>query len=95
MVVGKLIGGGKADWCWKSRFSNMVVKWVSIEKSQLVKEYHELKRKKMCRRCKDLDAAILFLPCRHLTMCEACSSLLDNCNHCGNPIIATVKVYFS
>ena len=94
-MVRKQIGVGKADRWWKRRTSNMVVGSFSTQNSQLVREFWKLKRMKMCSVCKDSDAAIMFLPCRHLTACEGCSSHLDTCNHCGKPIIATVKIYFA
>jgi hypothetical protein len=35
----------------------------------------------------------LFLPCRHLVSCEACSEAVDNCGQCGAAILGTVRTY--
>ncbi|OAY37365.1 probable BOI-related E3 ubiquitin-protein ligase 2 [Manihot esculenta] len=60
-----------------------------------VTEEEERARKKMmtmvCRGCNSRNSCILFLPCRHLSSCEACETFLDSCPVCQAPKKATIE----
>ncbi|CAE6219471.1 unnamed protein product [Arabidopsis arenosa] len=50
-----------------------------------------------CRRCGDLTASVLVLPCRHLCLCTVCgsSALLKKCPVCDMVMTASVHVNMS
>jgi len=38
--------------------------------------------RRLCVVCLDLDARVLFLPCKHQKVCQKCAELLDTCPYC-------------
>ena len=59
----------------------------------LEREIETLKSARLCKICIDATVAILFLPCRHLVCCEACSKQLRRCPICRGQIVADIKAY--
>lgn len=69
-----------------------ILKFVSdIEELRL--ENLQMKSEITCRVCKNVGVEILFLPCRHLLVCEKCSESVVNCCKCGQTILGTVRIY--
>ena len=46
-----------------------------------------------CCVCMEADAAVCFLPCRHLATCEACAAPLESCPTCRDPIQRRITVF--
>ena len=46
-----------------------------------------------CCVCMEADAAVCFLPCRHLSTCEACAAPLESCPTCRDPIQRRIVVF--
>ncbi|KAG5479263.1 hypothetical protein LSCM4_01855 [Leishmania orientalis] len=44
----------------------------------------------MCWRCLSAEAVVIFVPCGHYAVCEACAELLANCCVCRTPILSSV-----
>lgn len=61
------------------------------------KENHKMKSAKTCKSCFSAEIGVLFLPCRHLVVCQECERLLNNCpqDGCKRHILATVKIYWT
>ena len=56
-------------------------------------EYKRLQKSNICNKCLQKPVNTLFLPCRHLVMCDGCAESTDHCMQCGEEIIGTVKVF--
>lgn len=58
-----------------------------------------LEERTLCRKCEMNPADILNIPCRHLSICESCSSESNNvpkiCITCEKPVVEATKVYLS
>jgi len=63
-------------------------------KEELMAENMELRSTITCRRCHEEKVQTLFLPCRHLVVCEACANKMDDCIVCNKSIMGTVKTFF-
>lgn len=48
-------------------------------------------RKMTCKSCNSRFSCMIFLPCRHLSSCKPCDSLLHQCPVCGIPKKATIE----
>lgn len=46
-----------------------------------------------CVVCWDADKSVLFLPCRHLCACKACSDKSSDCPLCRQPILEKTSVF--
>ncbi|CBZ34135.1 hypothetical protein, conserved [Leishmania donovani] len=44
----------------------------------------------MCWRCLSAEAAVIFVPCGHYAVCEACAEVLADCCLCRTPILSSV-----
>ncbi|KAF2897200.1 hypothetical protein ILUMI_08974 [Ignelater luminosus] len=53
------------------------------------------KSNNLCKLCNLKEKCILFLPCRHIVVCEDCSPSLTTCLACNKPLEATIKVELS
>ncbi|KAF2883024.1 hypothetical protein ILUMI_23162 [Ignelater luminosus] len=53
------------------------------------------KSNNLCKLCDLKEKCILFFPCRHIVVCEDCSSSLSSCLTCNKPLLAAVKVAVS
>lgn len=49
----------------------------------------------LCKLCNLKEKCILFLPCRHIVVCEDCAPSLTTCSACNTALEATVKVAVS
>lgn len=58
---------------------------------RLKEENDQLRKKFTCRKCKKERVETLFLPCRHLGVCEHCAELMDDCCICNAKILGTVR----
>lgn len=47
-----------------------------------------------CRICKEEEARILHLPCRHLSVCGGCDQSTDVCPVCFSPKTQSIEVIF-
>lgn len=65
---------------------------LKMDKSTLVQEIKKIKQIKICKKCYVEDVGTLFLPCRHLIVCDLCAEKLDLCLLCRGKIRGTVKV---
>lgn len=54
-------------------------------------EEEEETRKMICKSCNSRFSCMIFLPCRHLSSCKPCDSLLHQCPACGIPKKATIE----
>jgi len=56
-----------------------------------------LEEERSCAICMDLPVSILFIPCKHLVCCPACSKRYTSptCLICRSPIRYRIQVYFS
>lgn len=63
-------------------------------KTLLKAENATMKRAVICKRCNVAPIETLFLPCRHLVSCEACSEAVENCILCNATILGTVRTYY-
>ncbi|XP_059289176.1 probable BOI-related E3 ubiquitin-protein ligase 2 [Lycium ferocissimum] len=50
--------------------------------------------KMICKSCNSRFSCMVFLPCRHLSSCKACDSLLHQCPVCGIPKKASIEALF-
>lgn len=50
---------------------------------------------KCCRACKNREASVLLVPCRHLCLCIECERFIDSCPVCQVMKTASVQVYMS
>ncbi|KAK3584080.1 hypothetical protein CHS0354_012548 [Potamilus streckersoni] len=48
----------------------------------IVQEYEKLKHQMMCMECEEHERNVLFLPCKHHTVCEKCSPQIYVCFTC-------------
>lgn len=48
-----------------------------------------------CKVCYEKDIEILFLPCRHATVCAACAASVDRCPYCRADIESSIRIYLS
>ena len=53
----------------------------------------DLAERNECCVCMEADAAVCFLPCRHLATCEACAAPLESCTTCREPIQRRITVF--
>ena len=53
----------------------------------------DLAERNECCVCMEADAAVCFLPCRHLSTCEACAAPLESCPTCRDPIQRRIVVF--
>ena len=53
----------------------------------------DLAERNECCVCMEADAAVCFLPCRHLATCEACAAPLESCPTCRVPIQRRIVVF--
>jgi hypothetical protein len=53
----------------------------------------DLAERNECCVCMEADAAVCFLPCRHLSTCEACAAPLESCPTCRVPIQRRIVVF--
>lgn len=70
-----------------------VKKDMSPEVLKVEQEYQRLRKSNICNQCREKPVNTLFLPCRHLVTCEECAEKSEECLHCGEDIIGTVKVF--
>ncbi|KAL3881723.1 hypothetical protein ACJMK2_028123 [Sinanodonta woodiana] len=61
----------------------------------ILQENDTLKRKVMCTECGEHERNVLFLPCKHHTVCENCSSHIYVCFTCFRRVRQKVKTYMS
>eukprot|EP01080_Neovahlkampfia_damariscottae_P004498 gene4498-7878_t len=47
----------------------------------------------LCKICLDKEKCMLTLPCRHISMCEDCFTLVSDCPICRTQIQSTIKVF--
>lgn len=52
-------------------------------------------KRRMCKRCGDMESSVLLLPCRHLCVCAACGPYIDTCPICNSVKSASVHVNLS
>ncbi|KAJ0980403.1 hypothetical protein J5N97_008658 [Dioscorea zingiberensis] len=52
-------------------------------------------RRRLCRRCREREAAVLLMPCRHLCLCMDCSPAMDACPVCQSSKNGTLVVNLS
>jgi len=71
---------------------NIYISCFITDKAALRKENARLRASISCCRC-GARVQTLFLPCRHVNMCEECSINVDDCLKCGKKILGTVRVY--
>jgi hypothetical protein len=48
-----------------------------------------------CKVCYGNEIEILFLPCRHATVCATCAASVDRCPYCRAHIDGSVRIYLS
>ncbi|KAL8597787.1 hypothetical protein ACOMHN_004902 [Nucella lapillus] len=60
---------------------------------RLLAENRELKRRQLCRQCRDTAANVTLLPCGHLLYCQDCASDQTHCQLCHREIMADIKTY--
>lgn len=65
------------------------------ELRSLKEEHTRLMEQRQCKVCMNKDMNIVFLPCGHLTCCDACAPSLRNCPICRTNIRGTIKTYLS
>lgn len=58
---------------------------------ELRKENEKLRNEMTCKMCQVEQKQTLFLPCRHLIVCELCAEKLDVCFLCQSKILGTVR----
>lgn len=51
-------------------------------------------KKMICKSCNSRSSCMIFLPCRHLSSCKPCDSLLHQCPLCGIPKKAAIEALF-
>ncbi|KAK4740359.1 hypothetical protein R3W88_004056 [Solanum pinnatisectum] len=51
-------------------------------------------KKMICKSCNSRSSCMIFLPCRHLSSCKPCDSLLHQCPVCGIPKKAAIEALF-
>ena len=61
---------------------------------QLERELAANKKVLLCKRCKEAQVNILFLPCRHMLHCETCAPLMKNCSLCSEVIDGTITIFY-
>ncbi len=49
----------------------------------------------LCKICLEIEVNRLFLPCRHLAVCDECVILLKSCHICRSRITSIVNVSYS
>ena len=47
----------------------------------------------LCKVCRSAKRNILFIPCKHVEVCETCAEILPICNKCDKEIVDKRKVY--
>ena len=67
---------------------------VKRERDESRRQLEESQRKLECCMCMDATVSILFLPCRHLSVCEECAGVVSECPTCRVTIEDRVSVYF-
>ncbi|KAL3881671.1 hypothetical protein ACJMK2_028081 [Sinanodonta woodiana] len=61
----------------------------------VLQENYKLKRQVMCTECGEHERNVLFLPCKHHTVCEKCSVHIYVCFTCFRRVRQKVKTYMS
>ncbi|ESO09019.1 hypothetical protein HELRODRAFT_74680, partial [Helobdella robusta] len=56
-------------------------------------ENEKLRSTWICRKCEKETIQTLFLPCRHLVMCDTCAESSDYCLYCFEKVLGTVKTF--
>ncbi|XP_022110760.1 uncharacterized protein LOC110990199 [Acanthaster planci] len=65
--------------------------------AQICIEYHQLRHKTSCKFCSGSPANVVFMPCRHMVMCEMCSNQRLEASRvcpwakCGQKVNYTIK----
>ncbi|KAL3881722.1 hypothetical protein ACJMK2_028122 [Sinanodonta woodiana] len=67
----------------------------TVAAMSISKENENLKRNMMCTECGEHERNVLFLPCKHHTVCENCSPHIYVCFICFRRIKEKVKTYMS
>lgn len=87
---------GSAESCSSSELIDLrevdAPKPINVE--ELRKENARLKLEVTCIKCHSAKVQTLFLPCRHLVVCEACGEPMNDCIHCNAKILGTVRTFF-
>lgn len=58
-----------------------------------VRENEELRLRRGCKVCRDEDACVLLLPCRHLCLCMVCEPKIDTCPICHSMKNASLQIF--
>ena len=66
---------------------------IKIERDAERRRADDLEERNECCVCMEADAAVCFLPCRHLSTCEACAADLQLCAICQTPIQRRITVF--
>ena len=66
---------------------------IKIERDAERRRADDLAERNECCVCMEADAAVCFLPCRHLSTCEACAAPLESCPTCRDPIQRRITVF--
>lgn len=59
------------------------------------RENEELRRRTVCRVCRERAVCVLLLPCRHLCLCEDCEPNLDVCPVCHSTKNTSLQIFRS
>ncbi|XP_060605392.1 uncharacterized protein LOC132757913 [Ruditapes philippinarum] len=57
-------------------------------------EFRELEQMLKCKVCLDADLCTVFLPCRHMAVCERCADVLEHCPVCRATIENSIELNF-
>ena len=63
------------------------------ETAKLTEIYKTLIKDAQCAVCCKEDRCVLFMPCGHLSVCENCSKLCNNCVVCRDKVLRKIKTY--
>jgi hypothetical protein len=78
-----------------SAFKCIYIYWYALQAVLIQQELEAQKEQRLCVICQERDKCVVLLPCRHMCMCEDCSShqLLDHCPLCRRPIAHKISVF--
>ncbi|XP_019708247.1 uncharacterized protein [Elaeis guineensis] len=59
----------------------------------VARENEELRLRRVCKVCRDKDACVLLLPCRHLCLCMVCAPKIATCPICHSMKNASLQIF--